>query len=264
MIDVMLIGCGNMGSALLKAIVSCKEVNRIVIVEKREERRKRIKEIFPKDVEVYKEMPNFDGGLIIVAVKPQDLPSLLPVMKEKLARGKISILSIAAGITRNYYQKNLGITNVIRAMPNTPGLLGAGITGVIYDDDVDYSDLAIKILEGLGLVVRVDKEEDIDTVTAVSGSGPAYFFFLTQMLEEFGREMGLDPEIARLLARRTAYGAGVLLEQMEDTCEDLRKMVTSPGGTTEAAINYMTNHRLDDILKSAFFEAKKRAQELAK
>ncbi len=263
MVDVMMIGCGNMGSALLKPIVKCKDIDRILVVEKKEERRRRVKDMFPDDVEVFDSIPKFSRGLVVVAIKPQDLPEIMPIMNRRIGK-EVTILSIAAGITRSYYQNALGINNVIRAMPNTPGLLGVGITGVVYDDEVRYSGVAIKILEGLGDVVRVEKEEDIDTITAISGSGPAYFFFLSQMLKEFGCEMGLKEEIARLLARRTAYGAGVLLEQMEASCEELREMVTSPGGTTEAAINYMTEHKINDILKGAFLRAKKRAKELSR
>ncbi len=262
MVDVMMIGCGNMGSALLKPIVRCKDINRILVIEKREDKKNQIKNMFPDDVEIFDSIQEFKSGLLIIAVKPQDVPKIMPVMKQRIGR-QVTILSIAAGITRSYYRTALGIDSIIRAMPNTPGLLGVGITGVVYDDEVRYGDIAIKILEGLGDVVKVEREEDIDTITAISGSGPAYFFFLSQMLKEFGCEMGLNEEVARRLARRTAYGAGVLLEQMEASCEELRKMVTSPGGTTEAAIKYMTEHKIDDILKSAFLQAKKRAKELS-
>ncbi len=263
MVDVMMIGCGNMGLALLKAAVVSREVDRILVVEKREERRQKIKDLFPKDVEVYDTIPEFGSGLVVIAVKPQDLPSVIPTLKERSGR-EITILSIAAGITRRYYQEALGVKDVIRAMPNTPGLLGVGITGVVYEDGVKYSDVAMEILRGLGEVVRVDSEEDIDTITAISGSGPAYFFLLTQLLKEFGVEMGLSEDTAKLLARRTAYGAGVLLERMEGSCEELRRMVTSPGGTTEAAIKYMTEKGISDILKGAFLRAKERAKELSK
>lgn len=263
MVDVMMIGCGNMGSALLKPIVEAKDVDRILVVEKKKEKRDRVKNMFPDDIEVVDSVPEFGSGLIIIAVKPQDVAEIVPVVKERIGK-QVTILSIVAGVTCSYYRDALGISNIIRAMPNTPGLLGVGITGVVYDDGVRYSEIAMKILEGLGDVVRVKKEEDIDTITAISGSGPAYFFFLSQMLKEFGCEMGLNEEVARRLVRRTAYGAGVLLEQMHASCEELREMVTSPGGTTEAAIKYMTEHKINDILKGAFLQAKKRAKELSR
>ena len=262
MAEVVLVGCGNMGMALLKSAVECKEVDRIVVVDKRAEQLERVRSVYP-DVECVQTVPEFKSGLLIVAVKPQDVSAVAEQIRDRIGE-EVSVLSVCAGITRTYLKQALGTEYVIRAMPNTPGLISAGITGVVYEEGIPHLEVALDILKGLGEVLRLEKEEDLDVVTAISGSGPAYYFFLTEQLRDFGIEAGLPREVAERLARRTAYGAGLLLEKFSGKCEELRRMVTSPGGTTEAAIKYMTEKGVGDILKGAFERAKIRAKELAR
>ncbi len=262
MAEVVLLGCGNMGMALLKSAVRCRDVDRIVVVDKRAEQLERASGMYP-DVECRQTVPELEDGLLILAVKPQDVSGVAEQIRDKIGE-EVSVLSVCAGITRGYLKKVMGVEHVIRAMPNTPGLISAGITGVVYEEGIPHLEVALEILKGLGEVLRLEKEEDLDVVTAISGSGPAYYFFLTEQLRDFGIGAGLSEEVAERLARRTAYGAGLLLEKFSGKCEELRRMVTSPGGTTEAAIKYMTEKGVGDILKGAFERARIRAKELAR
>ncbi len=261
---VVFLGCGNMGTALLKSALQIQEVGEIIVVEKRDQQRQKLSTAFG-EIKLQEQIPSIkDPCLIIIAVKPQDIEDLVVDLKEKLLCRNVGILSIAAGITRDFYYNRLGELTVIRAMPNTPGLLGAGITAVIYEKQDFFAELSCKILEGLGDVVQLNNEELMDVVTAVSGSGPAYFFYLVEVLSEFAIESGLQEDVAEKLARKTCYGAGLLLERMDLSAKRLREMVTSKGGTTESAINYMTQNGISDILKEAFAQAVKRAKELAR
>ncbi len=255
-----------MGTALLKAALSISEIDNIYIIEKRKEQRERLKEIDRRLIVSEKIDSLPDSFLVIFAVKPQDMESAVKETLPYIDKAKdVAILSIAAGVTVDYYQRQ---TNkdipIFRVMPNTPGLLSAGVSGVFCNKrDEKFWPITHKIISGLGEVVEIEDEELIDVITAVSGSGPAYFFLLTQVLAEYAISRGLTKEQAELLARRTCYGAGVLLDRFDASPEELRMMVTSKKGTTEAAINFMLEAGIRDILLSGFERAEKRAKELS-
>lgn len=202
--------------------------------------------------------------VLILAVKPQDLRSvainLAPAVKHRPL-----VVSIAAGIRATDLQRWLGGIPVVRAMPNTPALNGCGVTGLFATPDVSSASRALAgaILGAVGPALWVDKEQDMDVVTAVSGSGPAYFFLLIEMLEDAGVKLGLSADVARRLAIETAYGAGQMAHVAPESAAMLREQVTSKGGTTEAALKSLEAANVRAIFAAAVAAAAKRSAEMA-
>ena len=178
--------------------------------------------------------------VIVVAVKPQIIADVLPGLAGLVGRGTVT-LSIAAGTTLANLAAGIGDGAIVRSIPNTPAQVGRGITAAIANERVSKAGRALvtRLLEAVGEVVWVDKEGLIDSVTAVSGSGPAYVFWLTECLEQAAIAAGLDKVSAAKLARATVTGAGELLYRSDLPAETLRKNVTSPKGTTEAALKVL-------------------------
>lgn len=203
------------------------------------------------------------SDVVVLACKPQQFEGLNVQIAER-AKGQL-VVSILAGIPLARITKRFGeARNCVRAMPNTPGQIGAGISAYASDQPLDSTDeeLVQMILGALGEVVAVP-EEQLDAVTAVSGSGPAYVFEFTAALAEAGVAAGLPPEAAARLARQTIIGAGLLLADSVETPEELRRQVTSPGGTTQAALEQFNEDHLRDIVRHAVLAAKQRSIELA-
>jgi pyrroline-5-carboxylate reductase len=203
---------------------------------------------------------------LVLAVKPQvvDLvcAELAPVIAERLPL----VISIAAGIPIARLRERLGpLARIVRAMPNTPALLGAGITGWTAGGDVSRADRdeAESILRACGETVEIEHEALMDAVTAVSGSGPAYFFLLTEALTQAGIAQGLPPTTAEKLARATCAGAGQMLASSTDAVTLLRERVTSPGGTTAAALKQLREDGFDALINRAVAAATARGRELA-
>lgn len=209
-----------------------------------------------------------EADAIILAVKPQILQKASAGLAPLLAQceTKPLILSVAAGIRAASIQRWLGGNiNIVRAMPNTPALIQAGATALAADENTTHAqkELAEEIMRTVGLCVWVKQESDIDAVTAISGSGPAYFFLFIEALEQAGVKLGLESKTSRLLALQTAFGAArMALESSEDPAE-LRRNVTSPGGTTEQAILSFEKNQLRDIVEQATAAASQRSVELA-
>ncbi len=179
-----------------------------------------------------------DPAVALVAVKPQMMAEALPQLKP-LGGGKTLIISVAAGTPIAYFEATLGEgTRIIRAMPNTPAAVGKGITAIIGNDVAKVQDveLADSLLQAIGQVVRLENEDQIDAVTGVSGSGPAYVFYMIDALAAAGRAEGLPDGMAMQLAKATVAGAGALAEDAPETPEQLRINVTSPNGTTQAGL----------------------------
>jgi pyrroline-5-carboxylate reductase len=216
-------------------------------------------------VHVNKGVPN-DPAMVIVAVKPQMMGEALPTLKA-LGNGGTVFLSIAAGTTIASFEKALGAqTPVVRAMPNTPAAIGRGITAVIGNAHVVETqlDLAETLLQAVGQTVRLEDEADMDAVTAVSGSGPAYVFHLIETLAAAGEAEGLAPDLAMALAKATVGGAGALAEEASEGPDQLRINVTSPGGTTAAALEVLMDEDsgFPNLLKRAVAAAARRGREL--
>lgn len=206
------------------------------------------------------------ADVIILAVKPQEMRAVMTEIKDTLHRGAGPLLiSIAAGIRASDIQRWTDGAPVVRCMPNRPALHGCGITGLYATADVPAAArrLAEQILSAVGESLWLERETDMDTVTAISGSGPAYFFLLIEMLEEAGRSLGLPPHVSRKLATATAYGSGTMARDAIESPATLRQQVTSSGGTTEAAVAHLEANDVRAIFTAAIAAAARRSAQLA-
>lgn len=205
------------------------------------------------------------AGMVLVAVKPQMMDQVLPGIGSAVAEDTL-LLSVAAGTPVSKFQGILGNIPICRCMPNTPAMVKRGITAVYPTDEVTEvhrQDVA-KLLSAVGKVVWLETEDQIDLVTGVSGSGPAYVFYLAEALSDAGRAAGLPDDIAHELAVATVCGAGELLHQSGEHPSILRRNVTSPNGTTAAALDVLMHEKgLQPVMTEAVAAAIKRARELA-
>ena len=202
--------------------------------------------------------------VIVLAVKPQVIGQVLEALSG-LTPNQL-IISIVAGIDLRSLETWLPANQpIVRCMPNTPALLGAGMTGLFANSWVtdQQKALATHILEAVGEVAWVSKEAHLDAVTAMSGSGPAYFFLLMENMIAAGQKLGLDAELSKKLTEQTAFGAALMAQKSNVDPGTLRKNVTSPGGTTEAALNLMLAQDFPATVIDALSAAEKRAKELA-
>ncbi len=204
--------------------------------------------------------------VIVIAVKPQNMVDLLPELAPLTGDHTVAV-SIAAGTTLATLREGLGAdAAIVRAMPNTPAQIGRGMTVAVADDRVSpgQRDIVGSLLEAVGQVAWIEDEALMDAVTAVSGSGPAYVFLLAECLAEAGAAAGLPPDLAARLAQETIAGAGELLARAEADPATLRENVTSPGGTTAAALDVlMGEDALMRLLRDAVAAATQRSRELA-
>ncbi|MEM7082434.1 MAG: pyrroline-5-carboxylate reductase [Pseudomonadota bacterium] len=203
---------------------------------------------------------------VVLAVKPQIMRAVCTEAATAVAATTPLIVSVAAGIGCDQMSHWFdGYRRVVRVMPNTPALLGVGATGLYGDRAVTEADraLADALFSAVGVTAWVDQESLIDAVTAVSGSGPAYFFYLLEAMEDAGRAQGLPTAMAQTLARQTALGAAHMALAERDTLHAVRDRVTSPGGTTAAALDVLASRDLPSIMREAMDAANARAVELA-
>ncbi|HLF42046.1 MAG TPA: pyrroline-5-carboxylate reductase [Acidimicrobiia bacterium] len=200
--------------------------------------------------------------VVVIAVKPLDVPSLLDRLAGHVAPEQM-VLSLAAGVTTETYESRLGAVPVVRAMPNTPALVGEGVTGIAAGTHAgsEHLDLAREVLGAVGSV-RIMDEELLDAVTAVSGTGPAYVFLLAEALTEAAVREGLPRDIAENFVHQTIRGAGHLLTSTGKTPAELRSQVTSPGGTTAAAMHVLEERGFRALVEDAVAAAARRSTEL--
>jgi pyrroline-5-carboxylate reductase len=261
---IAILGAGVMGETLLSAIVSAGHpVGDLVISEKREERAAELRETYGVTVTGNADAVA-DADVILLVVKPQDVAGLLEEIAEHVRPGA-TVVSLAAGIRIAAMTAALpGGVAVVRAMPNTPALVGEGMFGVSPAADVSAQQLAdvVGLLESGGKVVVVDESLQ-DAVTAVSGSGPAYVFYLAEAMIAGGVAEGLDPGTARVLAAQTLVGAAKLLAESDESAEELRRRVTSPNGTTHAAITTFDERGVKDGLVAGVAACAARSAELS-
>jgi pyrroline-5-carboxylate reductase len=263
--NTAIIGLGNMGQALLKGILDGKVLDRnsVIGIEK-----DRIKAEFISENFKIKVYDNFEAlrnvQIIIIAVKPQDIEEVLEKIK-KFSEKKL-IISIVAGVKVDFLKKYLKNSKIVRCMPNTPALVLKGITGVFCDIVVnDEEKESVKnILNSFGEVLFFDSEDDIDKVTAISGSGPAYVFYFIESLIEAGVLIGLSRENAYKLVKKTFEGSLELLTNTSKDPSQLKAMVTSPAGTTINALRIFEKEGLKGIIMDAINSAYKRSKELGK
>jgi pyrroline-5-carboxylate reductase len=206
-----------------------------------------------------------NASVVVIAVKPHDVGTVLPPLAHLIRASHATVISVAAGIRTSSLQAWCGEgVPVVRAMPNRPALVGAGATGLYANPNVTAADraLAESVMKAVGEVVWVGTEEALDVVTALSGSGPAYFFLLAEALTDAGVSLGLDKEAARRLAVATLHGSGLLAQSSDGDLARLRKEVTSKGGTTEAALRSFEGADFRGIVARAVEAAAKRGAEL--
>lgn len=206
-----------------------------------------------------------DATLVVLATKPQVAPEALAGLAEALRSEHPTLLSIAAGMRIESILAAVGAElPVVRAMPNTPALVGRGASAWHANEATDAAGrkLASEVLEAVGLAIEVDKESQLDAVTGISGSGPAYFFLLVEALGKAGEALGLPAEDAARLAAATGAGAMTLLGESDETPAALRERVTSPGGTTAAALNTLAEGNFNGLVARAVADAAERAAEL--
>lgn len=204
--------------------------------------------------------------VVVIAVKPQVMNLVCKELNSLITNKSTLFVSIAAGITLKSLQNWLGIDKaIVRCMPNTPALVQAGATAAFANTAVSEPQkvIATQILAAVGTVSWLDNENALDAVTALSGSGPAYFFLLMEAMEEAATNLGLDATIARELTIQTAFGAAMLVASDNIAPAELRKAVTSPGGTTEAALNQFASDGFRDMVDRALKAASARSVQLA-
>ncbi|MGV1834017.1 pyrroline-5-carboxylate reductase [Rhizobium rhizogenes] len=263
---IILIGAGNMGGAMLTGWLKNGVPGSSVTVVDPNPSETMLKLIADAGASHVTGVPaGVTAGVLFVAVKPQVMDVVLPPFKDIVGPNTV-VVSIAAGKTLAFLEKHLGKAAMVRAMPNTPAMVGRGVTGAFANAEVGEGErqLVHDLLKVSGPVEWVPEEADIDAVTAVSGSGPAYVFYLVECMAEAGRKLGLQADLAMRLARETVAGAGELLHQSPDDASRLRQNVTSPGGTTAAALAVlMAEGGMQPLFDEALEAARKRAQELA-
>jgi pyrroline-5-carboxylate reductase len=207
-----------------------------------------------------------EASVVVIAVKPQDVGTVLKPLAPLIRASHATVVSIAAGIRVSSLQAWCGEgVPVVRAMPNRPALVGAGATGLYAAPGVDaaHRAQAESILKAVGEVVWVQTEEGLDVVTALSGSGPAYFFLLAEAMADAAVDLGLERDAARRLAVATLHGSGLLVHSGDGDLERMRKEVTSKGGTTEAALRTLDAADFRKLVARAVEAAARRGAELA-
>ncbi|MBR9805057.1 pyrroline-5-carboxylate reductase [bacterium] len=208
------------------------------------------------------------ADVVILAVKPQVMSEVLAPIAATLVERSPLLISIAAGISCDAIQRWLGDASlsIVRCMPNTPALMRVGASGLYASKAVNEAqrELAEQLLRAVGVCCWIDSEEAIDAVTAISGSGPAYFFLFIELMQNIAIDMGLSPDTARDLSLQTAFGAATMALNSEVEVAELRRRVTSPNGTTEAAIQTFIEGDIQQLFERALGAAKERSISLAK
>ncbi len=260
---LVLLGCGKMGTALLTGwLASGLPAASVWVVEPNPS-----EWLKSTGVHLNLALPT-TPAVAVLAVKPQMMGAALPAL-QAMGNGTTLFVSIAAGTSIATFEAALGDrTPIVRTMPNTPAMVGRGITGICANAHAGPADLALarSLMQAVGQVVDLDGEHQIDAVTAVSGSGPAYVFHLIEAMAAAGEAEGLSPQVAMQLARATVCGAGELAHQAPETAAQLRINVTSPGGTTAAALAHLMDPDtgLPPLLRRAVHAAAERGRELGK
>lgn len=262
--SLLLVGCGKMGGAMLEGWLAAGTVRRVVVVEPRGDvPGHRLVARFGRADDV---PADFAPDVVLFAVKPQMMDAVVPEYARFAKPGTV-FLSVAAGTTIGYFESRLATTAaIVRAMPNTPASVGRGMTVLCPNRHVSdgQRDVSQRLLSAVGEVAWVEDESAMDAVTAVSGSGPAYVFLLIEAMAEAGRRAGLPDELAMRLARSTVAGSGELVHRSPLPAGDLRRNVTSPGGTTQAALDVlMAADGLQPLMDRAVEAAARRSRELA-
>jgi len=264
---ITFIGGGNMARSLIGGMIATGISNQdISVSEPKADLRKKLNEDFGVNASEDNASAAMGADVVVLAVKPQILQEVVIPLDNLIAETRPLFISVAAGVTSSSIERWVGgQPALIRVMPNTPALIGAGISALYANSNVsdDQRALAAKIVSAVGKTIWIQEERLMDAVTAVSGSGPAYFFYVMQAIYDAAVREGLDTQTARLLTLETALGAARLAVESTEDPGSLQKQVTSPGGTTEAAIRVLNDSGVGDALQKAVSAARERGGELA-
>lgn len=267
MTTITFIGAGNMARSLIMGLVADGYPSQQIRVTNRSAEKL---SFFEKKAQITVTTNNCEGAksadVIVLAVKPQQIKAVCEELREVVAEKNPLIISVAVGVTTEQLAKWLGKSNlaIVRAMPNTPSSLKAGATGLYANAAVTSAQKSIAdtIFKAVGLAVWTDAEAQIDIVAAISSSGPAYIFLITEVLQEAGVVLGLSPEISHSLAAQTVIGSARMVAESEEDVVQLRRNVTSPGGTTEQAIKVFETDDIRGLFVKALRAAIDRAKEI--
>ena len=264
---IAIVGCGNMGMAFAKSFLQYDLVKKddLLLIEKSADRSEALK-AEKAGVVVDTIGPHVsEVDLIILSVKPQDFNGVHASLRNIIKPNQV-VLSIMAGISIGQIQEKLAHPLVVRAMPNTPAMLGMGITGFTAASEVDRDNLrrVENLINATGRSIFLEDEAMLDAVTALSGSGPAYFYYVVKAMIDAGKQMGFTDAVSALLVRQTMLGAYHLINNADKSLDDLIKAVASKGGTTEAALREFESGALADTLVAGIKAAQVRATELSK
>jgi pyrroline-5-carboxylate reductase len=266
-LELSVLGAGNMGRALIAGLLRRgMRPEQITVGESQEAARATLSRELGIAATADNAAAVSKANLVVLAVKPQDACAVLTPLAATLQQRRTVVLSIAAGVRVQALESSCGAgVPVIRAMPNRPALVGAGATGLFAPPQVDASHraMAAHVMQSVGEVVWVATEDALDVVTALSGSGPAYFFLLAETMTQAGVSLGLPADTARRLAIATLHGAGLLAQGSDGDLARLRAEVTSKGGTTEAALRTLQAAGFDALIARAVEAAARRGRELA-
>lgn len=259
---LVLVGCGNMGGALLEGWLGsglAPDATWVIDPNPR-------KDFQARGVQFNAALPD-NPAVVVIAVKPQMMADILPSL-QAFDQADTLVLTVAAGVYINAYERVFPHAPVVRAMPNTPASIGQGISAIVGNEKADQAqmDLAEQLMGAVGPVVRLQSEDQMDAVTGVSGSGPGYVFYMIEALAAAGEAEGLPADMALQLAKATVAGAGALAMAREDHPSVLRQQVTSPAGTTEAGLNQLMDPAsgLGPLMQRTVSAAAARGRELGK
>lgn len=263
---IAIVGCGNMGMIYARAFLKYDVVDResLLLAEKNEQRAQELNALNIGRVTVASDPRIADSDIIIIAVKPQDFPALSAELKKNVCSHNL-IISIMAGITISTLQQALNTDKIVRAMPNSPAEVGMGMTGFTCPPSLNMDLLrkAENLLSTTGRCIFFEHEEMIDAVTALSGSGPAYFFYIVKYMIEAGKRMGIEESMAAIMVKQTMHGAFHLINNAEKSLDDLIVAVASRGGTTEAALLMFEKKQVGENIVEGILAAGRRARELS-
>lgn len=266
MSKIVFIGGGNMASCLIGGMIANGMASeKILVSEPGAEARQKLSELHGIETTADNRAAATQATLLVLAVKPQ----IMAVVAKDLATAlehKPAVVSIAAGIPIAALENWLGREiALVRAMPNTPALVKSGATGLFANPLLNdqQKQLVDQLFESVGYACWVEREALIDAVIAVSGSGPAYFFLILEAMQKIGRELGLPEQTAEALSLHTALGASRMALESDATAAELRKQVTSPGGTTQSAINSFEQQGLENTFRKAMTSAVNRAEQMS-
>lgn len=263
-LQIAFIGAGNMAEALVAGLLSSGHpADKIMLSDIKAERLDQLTEQYGVETSQNARAVASMADVLVLAVKPQQMKDALSGLGSHI-RSDATIISVAAGVSVESIKKYVGNDDapVVRVMPNTPALVGAGMSVLFTKADQIHKDRSCYVMKASGETDWVEEEAKLHVITALSGSGPAYFFLLAEVMQAAAVSLGLSEKQAALLANQTAAGAGKMLAESGRTAADLRHQVTSPGGTTQAALDVMYEEGLPDTVRKAIAAATKRSKEL--